>query len=322
MSDSIGGYFEYELLSGSLNKKSSVYSSGRSALAALLKYNNIEKLYVSYYTCDAVLEPLDSLGISYEFYNIDKRLLPLVNFNMQANSAMLVNNYFGLLDNEIRKNVTLDYVIIDNCQALYSELIGGLGAFNSYRKFVGVTDGGQAKILGTQLYSNDERYNSILSFGFLFGRIEIGPEAYYKDYQEAEKLHRFTYQKTISKFSEMTFSSINHDKVRAKRRKNYKFIAEKLDWSNRLNFDLEEEVPLCYPYLPRYDGGMLIEYLRSHNIYIPKYWPNDKIISPIGSWEHHLKNNLVCLPIDQRYGFKDMRRLIDLILQYEKRITK
>lgn len=103
MSDSISGYFEYELLSGSFNKKNSVYSSGRTALAALLKYSNVDKLYVSEYTCDAVLEPLLSLGISFEFYKIDKRLLPSVNFNIEANSAILVNNYFGLLDYEIAR---------------------------------------------------------------------------------------------------------------------------------------------------------------------------------------------------------------------------
>ena len=70
----------------------------------------------------------------------------------------------------------------------------------------------------------------------------------------------------------------------------------------------EDAVPMVYPYLT--DDATLRQRLIANRIYVATYWPN---ISDAESYEAYLKYHLLPLPIDQRYGEKEMKQIINLI---------
>ena len=79
----IGGYFELEI-----DDKGTIYhdnavrvNSGRSALYYILRQSNYSKLYIPYYTCDVILQPLKRLNLKYSFYYLDDHFMPIVEKN-------------------------------------------------------------------------------------------------------------------------------------------------------------------------------------------------------------------------------------------------
>ena len=69
----IGGYFELELpYCFEYHKNAIPLNSGRFCFEYLLRCRKYKKVYIPYYTCDSVIEPVIKLGIDYEFYHIDK----------------------------------------------------------------------------------------------------------------------------------------------------------------------------------------------------------------------------------------------------------
>ena len=73
---------------------------------------------------------------------------------------------------------------------------------------------------------------------------------------------------------------------------------------------------MVYPYM--ISAQNLREQLIANKIFIAHYWPNVLEWCGKSDWEYGLAENLVCLPIDQRYGDKEMNRIIE-ILQNEPR---
>ena len=50
-----------------------------------------------------------------------------------------------------------------------------------------------------------------------------------------------------------------------------------------------------------------------NKIFCARYWPNVLNWCKPRDWEYMLAENLVCLPIDQRYENQDMKRIIRII---------
>ena len=72
----IGGYFELELN----NRQKSYHpnaklalKSGRACLQILLQQELPKKVWLPYYTCDTLIDPLISCDIKYDFYNLNEK---------------------------------------------------------------------------------------------------------------------------------------------------------------------------------------------------------------------------------------------------------
>jgi len=325
--DPIGGYFEYELIS---NRKDSqerlLFNSGRSSLAFLLKLFEIDFIQIPYYTCEVILEPLELMNIEYSFYSLTPDLLPdLSTGEIESGQPILITNYFGVLDERL-KSFPLEKAIIDNSQALYSNLIGGKGGFNSFRKFIGVPDGSEVSIAWDTLskekktdYSMYKKFRASNSLGHLFGRIESGPEAFYEDFKKADLTLKFNEVNRISELSYRTLQLIDHKFIKNTRVDNFNILNSVLKDINELEINMNAKscVPMCYPFLIE-NGKELKKDLIGNNVFIPTYWPNSKIRVKKGSYEEYLIDNLLPLPIDQRYGAKEMSRILILIQEFGK----
>ena len=69
---------------------------------------------------------------------------------------------------------------------------------------------------------------------------------------------------------------------------------------------------MMYPYLC--DNKHLRERLQGNNIFTPTYWPQiSEMDRGSNIFESYLAEHLIPLPIDQRYGRRDMHRIVSVI---------
>ncbi|MHA1285663.1 MAG: hypothetical protein ACTSQP_24420 [Promethearchaeota archaeon] len=306
----IGGYFELEL-----NDYRTVYhddavalNNGRNALEYILRLqNNYKKVYLPYYICDVILQPIRRLNLEFDFYHINEEFIPLLK-KMKDNEVLIFVNYFGVLNNKV-KNIVKKFinVFIDNSQAFFDKPIKSIPTFYSPRKFFGLPDGGFA-------YSNIkfdlklERDKSIDRFEHLLKRIEEGPEAGFSLFKRNDaKIDNLALRK-MSVITERLLRNINFTNALQRRNQNFLFLHKHLKELNELTPIIENERingPMVYPFL-RKGNNRLREYLINNKLFVATYWPNVYSWTSKKSWEYYLTNNLIPLPIDQRYGEIEM----------------
>src|SRR5574344_2304237 len=146
----IGGYFELadkDCEHASMPVDGIALNTCRNAVEyIILQLPDAKRIFVPYYTCEAVIEPLKRLPVEYEFYHINEHLEMIEEIDLQDGDYLIANNYFGVKDAYIAKLADRyrDRLIVDNAQALFASVLPGIKAAYSARKFVGVADGGFA----------------------------------------------------------------------------------------------------------------------------------------------------------------------------------
>ena len=310
----IGGYFELELKKNEEYHKDALsLNTGRNALEYILKAKLIQKLYIPYFTCGVLLEPLNKLGIPFDFYTIDKNLEPIFDFSvLNKKDAFLYTNYFGLKDKYINKIAhECNQLILDNAQAIYSPPQKNIPAFYSPRKFFGVSD-------GAYLYCGD-RLDEVLEIdvscnrmSHLLIRKDVSAESGYPSFIENDKLLENQPIKKMSIITRSILATIDYEKVAKKRIDNYRFIDNALKSSNKFSLQLDSEsVPMVYPYWTK--DLTLRKRLFDNKIYTAIYWTNVKEWCKEDSLEYRLANEVVYLPLDQRYSQIEMEIIINII---------
>ena len=115
--------------------------------------------------------------------------------------------------------------------------------------------------------------------------------------------------KQEEEFGDLLFSLVNYARFinlspeSALSYTNQKFI-KRFQW-------MEEGLlngPMAYPFFSI--DKELREKLKANQIYVPKYWPNVSNWVKEDSVENRLSENLLLLPVDQRYGKKEMKKII------------
>ena len=138
MDKAIGGYFGLELRHGEHYHKDAIrLNTARNCFEYVLRSRQYTKVYIPYYTCEVMLEPLNKLGVQYEFYSINEKLEPALLPNLKENEAFLYTNYYDLKQDCVLKlaNCFGNRLIIDNAQAFFAKPIQGIDTFYSARKF-------------------------------------------------------------------------------------------------------------------------------------------------------------------------------------------
>lgn len=319
MNKAIGGYFSLEISkvqNGYIHTKGIHLNSGRNALEYILKSIPIvQKLYIPYYTCDVVLEPIEKLRIPYGYYRINEHLELADEISLDNNEYLLVTNYFGIKDAYIKKLAKLygKQLIVDNAQALYAEPLEGIKTIYSPRKFVGIPDGGIAYMengLDTVDMEQDVSYNRC---SHLLKRLDLGAEAGYNDFRENS--HQLINQ-PIRRMSNLTWhllQSINYEEVKKQRRENFMQLHHALSGINRMNIPETETFacPMIYPFYA--SDVTLKKRLIENKIFVATYWPNVQEWCREGMLEHELVSKVIAIPIDQRYEEDDMKKILNVI---------
>lgn len=316
----IGGYFSLELNEGWERHHDALrLNAGRYALEYILKARKYRKVYIPYYICDSVMEPIKRQGAEYEFYHINGQLEPAIELHPKDDEAVLYVNYFGL-KNRITDTFCYAYknTILDYTQAFYSEKGNTYDdksiqcdTFYSCRKYFGVPDGAY---LYTDCFLDedlpqDESYDRMT---FLTKRIDRSPQEGYADFRANDEALASVGIRRMSRLTEGIMRSIDYSAKANKRIHNFHVLDKVLRESNRFKWAMDYgTVPLVYPYYIE-DGSRLRQYLIDHQVFCARYWPNVLEWCQPTDWEYQLAENLVCIPIDQRYNEKDMQFILDL----------
>lgn len=318
---SIGGYFELELPQRRdfPHSNAILVNTATNAFEYILRTleHRPEKIWLPYYTCEVMLNPLLLHNIPFDFYHINNSFEVASWPSMNKNDYIVVNNYFGLKDHYIdiltNDQSKCKHLIIDNSQAWFAKEHEGINAFYSPRKYFGIPDGGIA-------YSNTSHKLDLekgYSFDFsshLLKRLDIGASGGYQDFHNNEEALAQKPLFRMSDLSKAIISSIDHKQVREIRRSNFEFIASFLNSYNLLQLPSIDtyECPMVYPFLT--NDLELRHKLIGNSIFVASYWPNVTEWCEPNSLEYKFTRQLIPLPIDQRYTFDDMKRIINCIL--------
>ena len=318
MKQAIGGYFELDLNTRPLFHKDAIaLNSGRNAFEYVLLSNKYKKVYIPYFTCDVLLQTLLRNNIAYDFYTINERLEPVFYFEeLQPMEAFLYTNYFCLKDNYIL-NITSRYsnIIIDNAQSFFSKPQNGADTFYSPRKFFGLPDGGYVYCKKHLEIDLEEDKKSIDRMAHLLNRLAFDAEMGYEDFKRNDESLNGQPILRMSQLTKKLLANIDYDAVKKRRADNFELLHNELKKSNKLSIlidDLNVTAPFVYPYWVN-NGKDLRKRLQSKRIFTAIYWQNVLTSKVENSTEVDLVNNVVHLPIDQRYNKKEIERIIACI---------
>ncbi|MGN0017458.1 MAG: hypothetical protein ACI37S_00265 [Candidatus Gastranaerophilaceae bacterium] len=308
----IGGYFGLELKVQYDNVKDYIaLNSARNALRYIIRAFNINEIYVPFYTCPVVFDSIKRENCKIKFYHINDNFLPIE--DIKEDSFILYTNYFGICNkNVITLSKKYKNLIIDNAQSFYMKKYG-IAGFNSIRKFFGVPD-------GALLYCNKStnyKYkinNSYHKSLHLLKRIDISAESAYDEFLKNEETINNDDIELMSNLTYKIFNSIDINSAKKQRLTNFKYLSKHLSIYNNLNYIIDKEsIPMVYPYFSN-NANEIKTKLIKNKIYIPTYWKNLDTNNS-NTFEKHLINNLIALPIDHRYNTQDMDRILDNLMQ-------
>lgn len=321
MMNAIGGYFEKEprtIEEHAFPQKNGILlNSGRNAFEHILNsIPGISRVYLPFYYCDVMFQPLKKLRIPYAPYHISHKLEVVEDFELKEDEYIVVNNYFGIKDEYVRQMADKykDRIIVDNAQAFYAPVLDCIMSFYSPRKFFGVPDGGIACLpVDDQSWLYYDIDNSVDRLAHLTIRAEQGPEAGYFKFREAEDSLDNQPTMQISAYTRDALEHIDYEAVHAKRRRNFQILHEALyNYNAQPIPDMNSfACPMAYPFLDcRRRNWRTI--MKEQRIFVPKFWPN-VVSSGHFDFEQDMAEYIMPLPCDQRYGEEDMQRIIDLI---------
>lgn len=312
------------------------YDSGRSCIRELLKVLGNEKIALPDYICDSVTE----------IFPVKQRLWYRINRDMTVNVEDIIScvkhgarivylmHYFGKLQSkrvlDAIKNLKEDYgivVIEDSTHSIFTRrMTVGDYCLCSLRKWFPIPDG--AVLYSKSSFDLPEcvKQKDVsmvmrameLKRQFLFEGKDTNAE-YRSLFTEAEtNLDRQKDVFGMSLESRDILRCISIFKMMEARKKNTKLIqkaVEELSWirpvlnndSNSLEVGEDDvEIFLAYPvYMDKRDE--VRAFLMKHRIYCAIHWPEGK---------QEIQNSIISLPIDQRYGEKEMEYLIEVLRKY------
>lgn len=259
-------------------------NSARNCFKYLIKSLEIKEIYIPYYLCSCIRHIAFSEGCKINFYHINKDFSPVCIFS--KNSYILYPNYFGICSN-IVKNLSQDYpnLIVDNSHSFYSKHTG-IASFNSLRKFFSqIRDGGF-------LYITKNTFLNIDIDDYFYIPKNLDYSEVCKNEQRIDNLE----MKIMSDTTYNLFESIDLNREKIKRRKNFEKLHKIYSDTNLLKINLDnEDVPFCYPYLAQCnnDADCLVNELTDRGITIYRYWDN----MPEVYLENIFYKRLVAIPI-------------------------
>lgn len=309
----IGGYIEFEKNTGDLYHNDAIaLNCGRSCLAYLIKSRKITKIKLPKFVCGSVINLCIRENVKISYYNINLDFLP-VDVELAEDEWLYVVNYYGQLEvsDIILIKQKFGRIILDNAQSYYQMPINNIDTLYTCRKYFGVPDGA---FLYTDSYI--EVQNRDLSYdrmNFLMGRFEKSASDFYSEYVANNKLFDSEPIKMMSLLTENILRGLDYEKIKNIRTQNFSYLHNRLGKLNKLNLKVPEGAFMYPLYLK--NGASIRVKLQKELIYIPTLWPSVYKLSRDCELEYDLAENILPLPVDQRYDEATMKYVSDRIME-------
>lgn len=247
-------------------------------------------------------------------------------------------------------------IMEDVTQSYYLENAGMEADYcvGSLRKWYAVPDGGfvalDEELPGDELALDEEfarKKEKLLQdkWEYLHGQMEhekrqaLKAEYLRKNRETESWLDEHTRINAMSEDTAYILSGINEKECESRRKENSRYLHEHLGGRTQIVpvFDREcaaektegalgdklsggsvwDAAPLYYPVYAK-DRDDLQKYLALRGVYAPTLWPvgteNEDVLS---QEERYIYEHILALPIDQRYGTQEMKRVVEVLDQYE-----
>lgn len=320
------------------------YKSGRNAIKAFCKnLGKKKKVAIPAYTCDTVIQPFLDEKWDVFFYKINKDLSicyqsleDVVNSNKP--DVILFHSYFGFntycnienINNYKEQGIV---IVEDLTQSLFSSHLLEMADYyvTSFRKFIAIADGGalisKKNIVNLPICESDDRIvaTALSAFETKGKYFENGNSelkvSYRKKYEELNSL--ISNNEQLMRMSDYSLSIIDNCNVQLiteARQKNYEYLIHEIEKINIvervLNLSTDKCTPLYFPVYVR-ERANVQKYLAEHNVYCPIIWPKSKSIVFNDEDVDYMYDNMLCIPIDQRYSIDDMKKVVSLLLKFQ-----
>lgn len=311
----IGGYLEFETFHGSEYHNGAIrLNSGRNCLAYLIEAKNIQKIALPYLICSSIIDVCRKYNVQMFFYHINAEFQPIFGDNLSSDIFLYIINHYGQLTDEYCQQLVLKYggkIIIDNAHAFFRRPIPNIDTIYTCRKFFGVPDGAY---LYTNTLLNKELHHDISyqRIQHLLGRFEVNASRFYQEYLKNETAFSFEPIKKMSRLTQNILKGIDYEIVKQKRTENYKYLFEKLLLHNKLKLNIIDGAYMYPLYLD--NSQKLRDELLINKVYIPTLWPNVLNSTMSRELEHKYSENILPIPVDQRYQTSDLSSVIEIII--------
>ncbi len=310
----IGGYLDFENFKGKEYYENALaFNCSRNALRYIIKKRNIKTLYLPIYLCEVIYNACKKENLKIKFYHINEKFLPLIeDHNFNRNTYVYIVNFYGLLNNNILKKLEKKYnnVIVDNTHSFFQKPINNIDTIYNCRKYFGVPDGAYlcTNLKADSKYEIDKSANR---FEHLIGRYENSASEFYQKYLENDKKFDNMDIKYMSNITKNILRAIDYKEILKKRKENFNHLKSGLDAINELSIN-SNKLTFMYPLLLK-DGEYLRKELIKKKVYVPTLWLNTSNDFELSEIEKKYINNIIPLPIDQRYNEEDMKYICDIM---------
>ena len=159
-----------------------------------------------------------------------------------------------------------------------------------------------------------------MKYDYLRGNTTIDKEDFLRLFTAFNKRLSRDYQDySIDKMSLRLLHEQDFELVRTRRQQNAKLLHDELSGLNNVSMMFQHEgdrVPLFVPILVKKEiRNSLRDYLVGNKVYCPVHWPKSHSL-PDTTRADAFYNSELSLVCDQRYGERQMRKIVDLIKNY------
>lgn len=323
------------------------FKSGRNAIKALARLlkKTSKRVLLPDYTCETVIEPFLDEGWEYDFYSITTDLsIDYTVFKKQIKffkpSLILIHDYFGIPHKNKKELFNLAHrlncLVVEDLTSCFLNPFVDNGAdyyLASFRKFFAIPDGGVLASKKTKICFDiedcDEKLEKIaieackLKQKYFDKNDKDIKEQFRDKYKELQKELAFN-SKLISASPKSIeiIKGLEIDKIKKKRRQNYMYllnILKRISFVHPVYSELgKTDVPLFMPVIIDCSRKELQDFLAEYGIYCPIIWPKSKYITTYFASSFYLYEHMLCIPIDQRYGEKDMLYICERFKEWNK----
>jgi hypothetical protein len=281
---------------------------GRNALAYLVESRGIKKMCMPKFMCGSCDAVLKKYGVSVRHYSVDERFLP-VNVQPEDGEYIYVVNFYGQLSDSLAAELKSAFksLILDDAQSYFSLPLPHVDTIYTCRKFFGVADG--AILFSDAIFPrNLQTDESFDRMHFLLGRFERSANDFYPEYVANNDFFADEPIKFMSKLTQNLLRGIDYEFVKNRRTRNFSILHDEFASVNRLKLFVPQGA-FMYPLFVK-NGGEIRKKLQQKKIYVPTLWNSVFEICSQNELEFDMAENILPLPVDQRYDDDDMKYLI------------
>ncbi len=312
---------------------------GRDAVSgtaiAMLKERGIKTVWVPALSCISMYGGFMLEGFKVNFYPIDENFNPLLDEkNDYKNSVVLFMLYYGVTDlNSVGGFISKHkecVTIVDITHAVWNEDAYCLPAdafIGSIRKSVGVVNGGifLSNKFSIEAKNVPNKFTQLREGAFKLKNIynntrdENIKNEYRKMFSDAElSLNNDTGVFSADNKSIRTVLSLNTEEIKWKRTLNFNKLSALLRGLSSVRplcGKLQKNaIPFSLPVLVSNQSEVQLK-LAKQGVYAPVLWPINENAKKVCKFSEKVSENMLSLPIDQRYSPDDMDLIYERLKQ-------